>query len=682
MKSISRAAAFAAAISPFSLSAQLVEQLKNVEVTANRVAEQDSEAAAEARVASVPGGASVVTPDDWTGRTIAPEEIFQFDPGVFARSRGVGNDTRISVRGSGLQRQFGDRGLTLLLDGIPANDADGSFYFRAIDPLSISHIETYRGANGLAYGGGQLGGAINIVQKNGLTDPGTFLQLEGGEFETYRGHLSHAGSNDRWDWFLGYSYAESDGYRERSGWENNHITANLGYHWSDTSLTRFYFLFNDSNAELTGSLNFDQFRDDPRQAGANRTDEADRDLTTLRLGQRTEWETQNGQWSFYTNYQYINFDHLINEGLFRFNRLVDYNSDHVQVGIRGEENYELFGLESTVRFDTRYEYGDQKEGGFGGFVVPGRPASLIDRNNIATNFQFYLENDLTFADKHHFILGGGFVSNRREVDIGSGDTTEELEGTLTDDGVTYRIGYLYEQSDEVQFFANFSQSFEGSPFSEVGSSLDPRFDTLDPQIARTFEIGTRFENSWVSGELTLYRSMVDDTFVHLELPGNIPGTINLDTRQQGVEAGLSVNISGLLGSTGGPSLFFDQSYQYHDFEIDEGNNKGNFLPGIPEHVYSGRLRLEDANQAWKVSLAAEWLDGFEVNNENTIDTDGFVNWRLYGEIRLREGATLYGGVDNLFDEDFVNSVAVNPSSDEFINPSTGRSIYAGLKFQF
>jgi len=163
---------------PFLNTALLAEQesqdLSPIYVIGeDTVTGQDSIQAAEERIALLPGAASLITPEDWTGRTRNPEEIFQFDPGVYARSRGLSNDTRLSVRGSGIQRRFGDRGVSLLLDGIRANDSDGSFYFRAIDPLSIDHIEVYRGANGLAYGGNQLGGAINIVQKNGLNAPGT-----------------------------------------------------------------------------------------------------------------------------------------------------------------------------------------------------------------------------------------------------------------------------------------------------------------------------------------------------------------------------------------------------------------------------------------------------------------------------------------------------------------------------
>jgi len=637
---------------------------------------QDSVASAEERVRLTPGAASVVTPDQWTGRTVTTEQIFQFVPGVSARNRGVGSDVRLSVRGSGIQRQFGDRGITLMLDGVPINDADGSFYFRSIDPLSVNHIEVFPGANGLAYGGSQLGGVINVVQKNGLNSPGVGLLTEYGSFDSYRGAIQYGGSGERWDWFIGYTYSESDGYRENTAARTHFANASLGYHWSDTATTRLYLHYSDSDASLTGSLSPREFSQNPRQRGSNRTDEADRDLATFRVGQRTEWETGNGEWSFYTSYQNLDFDHLINEGLFRFNRFIDYDTDEGQIGIRGEEKHQLFGIENTARFLVAANYGRQEEDGFSGFVRPGRPAATVDRENTASNVQLYFENDAEFIQGHHLVLGGGGVNAERRSRFEDGDETGEAEFDLSDSGATYRAGYLYEVSDDTQFFANFSQSFEGSPFSESESALDPQF-------ARTLEAGTRFGNTWASGELALYQSWVNDEFVDTETAPGVSETTNLDTVHRGVEASLFIDITELVGLSSGPRLFFDQSYQFNDFEIDEGPDQGNALPGVSEHVYSGRVRLEGGGSRWSLALSTDWLpEGFVADNANTLRTGGFSVWRLNAEVRVRDGVQVFAGIDNLFDESYVNNVTVNPSGDGFLDPGDGRSFYVGLRLDW
>ena len=637
---------------------------------------QDDVELSKERVAATPGGASLVTPEEWTGRTLSTQDIFQFDPGVSARTRGVGSDARISVRGSGIQRQFGDRGVALFIDGIPLNDSDGSFYFRAIDPLVIDHVETYRGGNGLVYGGSQLGGAIRLTQKNGRTAPGGLLLGEYGSFDTSRTAIQYGVHEGPWDWFTAYTYSETNGFRDRSESRSHFLNSSLGYQWAETATTRFYLHYSDSNAALSGSLTPAEFAADPSQAGSNRTDDADRDLATFRLGQRTEWETNSGSWSFFTNFQILDFDHLINEGLFRFNRLILLNTREVQLGVQGKESYQAFGQEQNVRVYAAANYGVQDEDGFGGFVTPGTEADNFDRENTAWNLQAFVENDTQFAPGHHLILGVGGNVTGRERTLNRADTTGDNEFDSTDSGLTYRVGYLYELNPSTQFFTNFSQSFEGAAFSESE-------DELDPQIGRTWEIGTRFKSEFIEGEVTYYYSAIDDEFISVELAPGFSQTTNLDSVHQGVEFATTLDLGKLAGIDSQLAVFWDQKYQYNDFTIDGGPDSGNRLPGISEHVFNSRIRLQAPDNKWRLALSADWLpEGIVVDNQNTRQTDGFVNFRLSGEWNLTESLQIYGGIDNLFDESFANNVTINPSNDQFIDPNDERSFYGGVKYQW
>src|SRR3546814_10761203 len=61
------------------------------------------------------------------------KDILGFAPGVITQPR-MGDDARISVRGSGLSRAYGACGISLLLDGVPMNTADGLVDFFEVDP--------------------------------------------------------------------------------------------------------------------------------------------------------------------------------------------------------------------------------------------------------------------------------------------------------------------------------------------------------------------------------------------------------------------------------------------------------------------------------------------------------------------------------------------------------------------
>jgi len=629
------------------------------------------------RISQLPGGASLIDPETWTGSIIKPEDIFQFDPGVYARSSGTANDSRLSVRGSGIQRRYGSRGVSLQLDGVGANHSDGSYYFRVIDPLTVSHITSYRGANGLAYGGNQLGGAIDISTKTGLTDPGSYFQAEVGSYETYRAAFQTAGSKGSWDYFFGYSYTESDGYRSHQNWHSHHFTANVGYHWSDTSLTRFYLLFNDSDGLLAGGLTADEFAANP-QFSSGEGSATDRDLSTIRLSQRTSWETDNGAWQFATTYQYLDFDHLTTEaGMFFpvFDNLVDYDTDEAFFNFRGHEDYQIFGKEHTVRFNFDYSYGVNEVGGSTAFGAAG----INDRKETSSNLNVYAENQTKLNDQHSVIYGLGYVNSQRKREIRGGDTTGRTGFDDGQEGMTWRFGHLFQQDDNISWFANVSQSFESAPFSEASTAT-----VTNPQEAITFEAGTRFSAEWITGEFTVYTAKVNEEFVYEETgPGS--GTFivtNADTTHTGIEAAGHIDINRALKLQSPLQFAFDFSYQLNDFTFDEGPAAGNQIPVVSNQVIASRFTVADKEQRWKAALSVDWLpEGLVADNNNTLTTAGYATWDLYGEYQVNSSVTLYAGISNLFDKQYASTVTVNPSGADpaFINPGDGRSAYLGIK---
>ncbi len=125
-------------------------------------------AQAQAILARVPGSV-VVVPDTaykYTTPASTIKDVLDYVPGIIAQPK-WGDDTRLSIRGSGLSRNFHLRGVELFLDGIPINTADGFGDFQEIDPTAYRYVEVYKGANGLRFGASSLGGAINFVTPTG-----------------------------------------------------------------------------------------------------------------------------------------------------------------------------------------------------------------------------------------------------------------------------------------------------------------------------------------------------------------------------------------------------------------------------------------------------------------------------------------------------------------------------------
>ena len=119
------AAALAIASVPSAVTAQIALPEITVETTSGGSLTAPNTAQATRQVERTPGAVEVV-PDTEFKSTPAQtlKDMLDFVPGVFVQPK-WGEDSRLSIRGSGLSRNFHLRGVQLYMDGIPINTADG-----------------------------------------------------------------------------------------------------------------------------------------------------------------------------------------------------------------------------------------------------------------------------------------------------------------------------------------------------------------------------------------------------------------------------------------------------------------------------------------------------------------------------------------------------------------------------
>ena len=156
------------------------------------------------------------------------KDILGWVPGVIAQTR-WGPDGRISIRGSGLTRNFGNRGINVYTDGIPINTADGLLDLFEIDPSAYRYVEVYKGANALRYGANSLGGAINFVTPTGRDAPAFDARVDAGSFG-YLGAGQHGRCKRTLRLVRQRSAQREDGYREQNRNDVERLNANFGYH--------------------------------------------------------------------------------------------------------------------------------------------------------------------------------------------------------------------------------------------------------------------------------------------------------------------------------------------------------------------------------------------------------------------------------------------------------------------
>src|SRR5690606_34164948 len=186
------------------------------------------------------GGVALVPESRWRDTKAATvKDILDYTPGVFTQPK-WGEDSRLSIRGSGLSRYYHLRGISLYQDGIPLSAADGSSDFQRIDPTAYLYTEVYKGANALRYGSASLGGAINFVTPTGHDASPFQGRVDLGSFGWRRMQLSSGFADDKVDGFVTASWQRQDGFRDQSAGHSLRASGNIGWRLSDSVETRFY----------------------------------------------------------------------------------------------------------------------------------------------------------------------------------------------------------------------------------------------------------------------------------------------------------------------------------------------------------------------------------------------------------------------------------------------------------
>ena len=92
------------------------------------------------RLQQVPGGTNLAEPQK-EARMATLRDALDYQPGIVLQDFFGGTDQpRLGIRGSGIQSNPVNRGVLLLQDGLPLNEADGSFIIALIEPRNAAYV--------------------------------------------------------------------------------------------------------------------------------------------------------------------------------------------------------------------------------------------------------------------------------------------------------------------------------------------------------------------------------------------------------------------------------------------------------------------------------------------------------------------------------------------------------------
>jgi outer membrane receptor protein involved in Fe transport len=142
------------------------------------------------------------------------------------------------------------QGLSVYMDGVRLNQPFGDVVSWDLIPhAAIAGVMLVPGSNPL-YGLNTLGGAISVRTKDGLSNPGTALELSGGSFGRGTAQLEHGGSARGFHWYFAGNLSFEDGWRDDSPSNVRQFFSKLGWQGAETTLGLTLAYANNS---LTGN---------------------------------------------------------------------------------------------------------------------------------------------------------------------------------------------------------------------------------------------------------------------------------------------------------------------------------------------------------------------------------------------------------------------------------------------
>jgi iron complex outermembrane receptor protein len=608
-------------------------------------------------------------------RAGTPADALNDAPGVFVQSRFGAEESRLSIRGSGLQRTFHGRGIALLQDGSPLNLADGGFDFQAVEPLAARYVTVYRGANALETGAAVLGGAIDFVSYTGDDAPPADLRVEAGSFGYRRAQAAFAGRADRADGYLSLTASSQDGYRDHAQQDNTRLFGNAGYRFGATLDGRVYLTHVDTRSQLPGNLTRAQIDDDPRQANAgNLALDQRRDFSLDRVAGKLAWSPDDARQLTLSAYY---ADKSLHHPIFQ---VLEQRTHDAGVDLRWRGEGTLGAHRTVLIAGVAFAQGMTDDDRFvNDHGRRGDPTAAFEQR--ASNASAYVEQQTWLDARWAVSLGAQAlhatrVSHDRRIACASAACDKSYD--LDYSGVSPKVGLRYRIDDGAQVFANVSRSLEPPSFGELsgGANATP----VDAQRATSAEIGVRVERAAWTLDAALYRARIDGELLALNDGDGQPlGTVNAGrTRHQGLELGAEWRI--------GDAWRWSANYLWNNFRFDHDPTYGDGrLAGIPPQWLRTGLRWSHGDSVY-VEPNLEWApQRTYVDHADTVSAPGYAIFGLRVGGRFARDGSWFADARNLGDRRWIagtNVVADAHGMDgaNFL-PGEGRALYVGVEWR-
>lgn len=640
--------------------------------------------------------AAVISEEDLVmDRSVSMEQTLNKVPGVNSGSFG-GGAGQVVIRG-----QQGPR-VSILNNNISLQDASNVSpdHWISTETLLAKQIEVLKGPATLLYGGGAVGGVVNVIDNiipseqidglhggvefrlsdSALGERAGVMALEAGLTDRLMGHFSYfdlstddyeipsgpeseilhdAEGHDEheeseYDDILENTFVNSHGYNTGL----SYITDNGFWGLSYSDLSRNYGIPGHSHEEEEQDDGHDE---ENHEGGVS----IDLEKSVFNIKGKHEFGENN---------------------LFRMLKAFYTSTDYQHAEIEGDEIGTVFKNDGS---ELRLELTHKSIAGFSGvwglqssnrkFSAIGDEAYILPSETQINSLFLIEENDF---NNWHGEFGLRYekqsIVTDRYADIDDSAFSVSLGATLSlNDNWTLPVNLTSAQRlpTAEELFSNQSGAEELIPHAATGT-IEIGNPDLDSETANNFDIGLRYRTDNFSANLAVFYNRIDD-YIFLQSTGNNVDEIPVFIYQQqqatfkGFEADMAYNYSDSFGNNWNFRLFSDKTTA----ELDNGENVPRIPPvrvgldiGWLKGDWAANLGYTHASKQDKVAefelpTASYNLMTFNINrvfSSDSFDTMVFLK------------------ADNLLNEE----IREHASFIKDIAPRPGRSLSAGIRLTF
>ncbi|MFF5867846.1 TonB-dependent Fe(3+) dicitrate receptor FecA [Pseudomonas sp. NPDC012596] len=550
-----------------------------------------------------------------SGATTA-REVLNRMPGVNAPdNNGTGShDLALNFGIRGLNPRLASRS-TVLMDGIPVPFAPYGQPQLSLAPISMGNmdaVDVVRGGGAVRYGPQNVGGIVNFVTR-AIPEQATFkaaMQNQISPSSSQDGlknsaNLLVGGTNDNGlGGALLYSGVRGGDWREHSDTQIDDLILKGKLQLDEANSLHAMAQYYEGEADMPGGLSSADFDADPYQSTR---------LKDKFWGRRT---------LFNFGYDYKQDDRQFSVNSFFTKTLRSGYLDQGSFVSLSPREYWVRGIET--RFSQGLALGESwHELGIGYRYVNEAGHELRFREPVNGNLPTTAsrnDRDTRGSTEAHAI----YLDDR--IDIGRWTITPGIRYEMIDSeqsnklsGQRYQGSYntalpalnvMYHLTDSWNLYANTEGSFGSVQYSQMPNRVTS--GEVKPEKARTWEVGTRYDNGDLQAEIGAFLINFDNQYESNQTNDSV--IARGETRHQGIETSVRYALDGLSPALAGFDVH--ASYAFVDATIrEDGPNKGNQVPFSSRH--KGTLGVGYTEGPWQLTLDGSFQSSQYADNANT-----------------------------------------------------------------